>query len=103
MSVLAVVRSGVAVPVPVPITVTVPVTVGVRVPAAMFTRVFVSIPRLGALLDRVGPLCEAWSLPRLDPSYLMDLDLGLWRVLNVDIHQGRVERRWTRRHTVYTV
>lgn len=82
MSVLTVVRSGVAIP------------SGVGVPAAMVTGGFVPVPRLGALLYRVSPLCGGRSLPRLDPSNLVDVDFGLWRVLNVDVHQGWVERHW---------
>lgn len=49
-------------------------------------------PRLGALLDRVSPLCGDGSLARLDPSDLVDADRSLWRVLYVDVHQRRVER-----------
>lgn len=85
VSVLTDVRCGVAVPVP------------VWVFAAVLAGVFVSISGLGALLDRVSPLRGDWSLPGLDSSYLVDLDIGLWRVLNVDIHQGWVERCWRRR------
>lgn len=76
MSVLTVVRSDVTKVMPVPI------SIGVC---------FVPIPRLRALLNRVSPLWAGRSLPRLDPSYLVDLDFGLWRVLNVDIYQGWVE------------
>lgn len=84
MSVLTVVQSGVAMTVP----------IGVWVPAAVLDDEFVSIRRLGALPDRVSPLCG--SLPRLHPSNLVDVDLGLWRVLNVDVHQGWVERHCRR-------
>lgn len=82
MSVLTVVQSGVAMTVP----------ISLWVPAAMLSDEFMSIRRLGALPDRVSPLCG--SLPRLHPSNLVDVDLGLWRVLNVDVHQGWVERHW---------
>lgn len=75
------------------VTVPVPLAVALRVSAVMFARVFMTISWLGALLDRVSPLCRGWPLSRLDPSYLVDLDLSLWRVFNVDIHQRRVERR----------
>lgn len=84
MSVLTVVHSAVAMTIP----------IGVWVPAAVFDDEFVSIRRLGALPDRVSPLCG--SLPRLHPSNLVDVDLGLWRVLNVDVHQGWVKRHWKR-------
>lgn len=73
------------------------VTADVYVSAAMISGRVVSIPRLGALLDRVSALCGGRSLTRLDPSDLVDLDLGLTGVLNVDVHQGRVERHWRRR------
>lgn len=92
MSVLTDVRCGVVMAVSIP--------GGVRVSAAMLTGVLMSIPRLGALLDRVGPLCAPCSLPRLDSGYLVDLNLGIWRVLNVDVHQGWVERSWRRREFI---
>lgn len=83
VSVLTDVRCGVAMA----------VSIGVRVSAAVLTGVFVSIPRLRALLDRVSTLSGGLSLPRLDSSYLVDLDFGLWRMLDVDVHQGWVEGR----------
>lgn len=86
MSVLTDVRCGMAV------AMAVAVSIGVRVSAAVLTGVFLSIPRLRALLDRVGPLSGGGSLAWLDSSYLVDLDLSLWRMLDVDIHQGWVER-----------
>lgn len=64
---------------------------GVLVSAALFSGWLLHAPWLGALLHRVGPLCDDRSLPRLDTGYLVDLDLGLWRMLNVDIHQGWME------------
>lgn len=64
----------------------------VGVPAAVLDDGFLSVPGLGALLDRVSPLRAGQPLTRLDPSYLVDVDPGLRRVLNVDVHQGRVER-----------
>lgn len=67
------------------------VVIGVSV-SAMIIGGFMSIPGLRALLDRVSPFCGGRPLTRLDPGYLVDLDLGLWRVLNVDVHQGWVER-----------
>lgn len=72
---------------------TIPLVVPLGVSAVMFAGVFMTISWLGALLDRVSPLCSGWSLTRLDSSYLVDLDLSLWRVLNVDVHQRWVERR----------
>lgn len=84
MSILTIVWSGMAMA----------IAIGVYVSATMIIGGFMSIPRLGALLDRVSPICGCWSLPRLDPGYLVDLDLGLWRVLNVDVHQRWVERHW---------
>lgn len=74
------------------VTVPVPLAVALRLSAVMFAGVFMTISWLGALLDRVSPLCSGWPLSRLDSSYLVDLDLGLWRVLNVDVHQRRMER-----------
>lgn len=74
------------------VAVTIPVSVWVS--AAVLAGVFVSVSRLGALLDRVSPLCGGWSLPRLDSSYLVDLDISFWRMLNVDVDQGWVERCW---------
>lgn len=82
MSVLAVVRPDMALTVP----------IGVRVSAAVLGGRFVRTPRLGALLDRVSPLCGDGSLARLDASDLVDADRSLRRVLYVDVHQGRVER-----------
>ncbi len=82
MSVLTVVWSGMAMTIP----------IGLRVPAAMFSDGFVSVSRLRALLNRVSPFRGGRSLSRLHPSYLVDVDFGLWRVLNVDVHQGRVKR-----------
>lgn len=93
MSILTVVRSGLAMAIPIPIC--------VWVPAAVLTGGFMPVPRLGALLDRVSPLCGGRSLPRLDPSYLVNVDFGLWRVLNVDVHQGWVERHWRRRDSQF--
>lgn len=81
-SILIVVLSGVAMPIP----------TGLWMPAVMLTGVFMCIPRLGALLHRVSPIAEGRSLPRLHPSYLVDMDFGVCRVLNVDVHQGWVER-----------
>lgn len=81
MSILTAVRPGLAMAIP----------TGMWVPAVMIIGGFMSIPRLGALLDRVSPLCGGRSLPRLDPSYLVDVDFGLWGVMNVDVHQGWVE------------
>lgn len=92
MSVLTVVRLDVAIPIP----------IGVGVPAAMLISGFMSIARLGALLDRVNPICGGRSLPRLNPSYLVDMDFGIWRVLNVYVHQGWVERHWRRRDPQFT-
>lgn len=68
----------------------------VRVPAARLSGWFVHAPWLGALLHRVSPLRHDRSLSRLDTSHLVDLNLSLRRVLNVDIHQGRMERYWKR-------
>lgn len=83
VSVLTDVRRGVAVA----------VSIGVRVSAAVLTGVFVSIPRLRALLDRVSAFSGGLSLARLDSSDLVDLDLGLRRMLDVDVDQGWVEGR----------
>ncbi len=94
MSILTVVQSGVAKPMPIPS--------GVCMPAAMLIGGFMPVPRLGALLDRVSPLCGGRSLPRLDPSYLMDVNFGVRRVLNVDIYQGWVERHWRGRDPQFT-
>lgn len=69
-----------------------PVSAGVWVPAAVVIGGFVSIPGLGALLDRVSPICGGRSLSWLDQRDLVDLDFGIWRVLDVDVHQGWVER-----------
>lgn len=69
---------------------------GVWVSAALLGGCLLHAPWLGALLHRVGPLCDDRSLSRLDTGYLVDLDLGLGRVLNVDIHQGGMERYWRR-------
>lgn len=88
MSILTVVRSGMSM--------TIHIHVRVWVSAAMLIGGLMSIPRLGALLHRVSSLCGNWPLPRLDPSYLVDVDFGLWRVLNVDVDQGWVERHWRR-------
>lgn len=87
VSVLMVVRSGWVMP----------VSAGVWVPAAVVIGGFVSIPGLGALLDRVSPICGGRSLSWLDQRDLVDLDFGIWRVLDVDVHQGWVERHWGRR------
>lgn len=32
-------------------------------------------------------------MPRLDPRHLVNVDFGLRGVLDVDVHDGRVERR----------
>lgn len=69
---------------------------GVWVSAALLKARLVRAPWLGALLHRVGTLWDDQSLSGLDTGYLVDLDLGLWRVLNVDIHQGRMDRHWRR-------
>lgn len=37
----------------------------------------------------------------LDASYLVDADFSVWRVLNVDVHQGWVERHWKMTDTQY--
>lgn len=84
MSIVMVRQSAMTIPIPIPI--------GMWVPGAMFIGVLMSICRLGALLDRVSPLCGSRSLPRLDPSDLVDLNLCLGRVLNVNVHQRRVKR-----------
>lgn len=72
--------------------VAVAVDVAIPVVVWLFAAVFVSIPRLGALLDGVSPVRSGRPLARLDSGYLMDLDLGLRRMLNMNVHQGRVER-----------
>lgn len=69
---------------------------GVEVPAALLSSRLVHGPWLGALLDRVGPLWDDRSLSWLDTGHLVDLDLVLRRVLNVDVHQGRMQRYWRR-------
>lgn len=73
MSIVARVWSGDA------ISISIPIPIGVH---------FMLIAWLGALLYRVSTLR---SLPRLDSSYLVDVDLSLWRVLDVDVNQGWVE------------
>lgn len=72
---------------------------GVRVPGALLAGVSASIRRLGALLDRVGSLRRGRPQPRLDPGDLVDLNLGLRRVLDVNVHQRRVKRNWGKRDT----
>lgn len=72
---------------------------GVWVSAPLLSGWLLHTSWLGALLHRVGPLCDDRSLSRLDTRYLVDLDLGLWRMLNVDIHQGWMERHWRRTDT----
>lgn len=78
------------------------ISIDVWVPTAVSSGEFMYIPWLGTLLDWVSPLCGGRSLSRLDTSYLVDADFSLWRVLNVDVHQGRVERCWKRTDKVYT-
>lgn len=85
MSVLMVVRSDVAITVP----------IGLWMPAVL--TVLVSISGLGALLHGVSSLRGGRPLARLDSGHLMDVDLSLWRVLNVDIHQRWVEGHWKAR------
>lgn len=72
--------------------VSVVVPVGVGAPAAVIAGRLVCVSRLGALLDRVHALSGGQPLARLDASYLVDFDHGLWRVLYVDVDQGRVVR-----------
>lgn len=68
------------------------IPIGFGMPVAMVIGGLLSIPRLGPLLNRVSSLRDGQSLPRLDPGYLVDLDFCLWRMLDVDVHQGWVER-----------
>lgn len=95
---LRVVRSDRAVTIVAAVTIVTGMTgvTGVRVSVALLSGWVLHAPWLGALLHRVGPLCDDRSLSRLDTGYLVDLDLGLRRVLNVDIHQGWMERHWRR-------
>lgn len=78
------------------------VSIGVRVSAAVLRGRFMCTPRLGALLDRVSPLCGDGSLARLDTSNLVDADRSLRRVLYVDVHQGRVERHCEQAEAEFT-
>lgn len=94
MFTLRVVRSDGAVTIVTVVTIVTGVTsvTGVWVSAALLSGCLLHAPGLGALLHRAGPLSDDRSLSRLDTGYLVDLDLGLGRVLNVDIHQGGMER-----------
>lgn len=77
--------------------VAIPVDAWVSMSIVIGGLMIMSTTRLGALLDRVSPLCGGWSLPGLDPGHLVDLNLSLWRVLYVNVNQGRVERNWRER------
>lgn len=79
MSVLTVVCSGVA------------VHPGVYVPAVVLDSGLVAVARLRALLDRVSSFSGGQPLTGLDPSHLVDPDLGLRWVLDVDLDQGWVK------------
>lgn len=103
ISILAVLRTCVAIAVPIGVWVSIATLISgfimVSIPVAV--PMSISIPGLGALLDGVSPLSGGGSLTRSHPSHLVDLNLSLWRVLDMDVHQGRVERNWRKRKTKF--